>query len=377
MSEARRKLLMGRIDKEWLVQAARLLGASDRQRSTEELIKKILAIGKVEPSMLLLPLHQGTIAILMRHCGEYIETEVSPSQKESIIKGLKSDLMKVSEADYPIRHPNHAYISSASYAEILIHEGILPDLLLSWSDEVNEVISTTVIAQEFWNLINYYGVITPQDLLRMHAASHNEEVMIPEDFLWIAHGYIELNLSDEIYYEEIDGEDYFHSEYLAINAFEILEDAKAYEGDYKVVPLNTLMEMFYGIDQEEMLNLVDYITRCFDLTPEDEQAMVDVESLHALIIAARGRGAEKLPVELHEGYDWKWGVTDLEVRDLIFQEFLGWMPRYHLKGHSAYELSNDLAQEDMDVDDFEGEEWPEGFKFKLRKDPPEEDGFLN
>ena len=137
------------------------------------------------------------------------------------------------------------------------------------------------------------------------------------------------------------------------------------------------MEMFYGVDQEEMLHLVDYITRCFDLTPEDEQAMVDVESLHALIVSARGRDAEGLPTELHEGYGWKWGVTDLEVRDLIFQEFLGWMPRYHLKGYSAFELSNDLAQDDMDGEGFEDEEWPDDFKFKLRKDPPEEDGFLN
>lgn len=377
MNEARRKLLIARMDKNWLVQAGLILDVTDKKRSKENLLAEILAIGKEEPSIMLLLLHPGILTIIMRHCGEFIETDVSPSQKESIVKGLKNELKNVSEANYLLRHPNHAYVSSASFAEILIEEGYLPDLIFVWSDEVNEVITTTVIAQELWNLINYYGVITPQDLLRMHAKTHAEEMIIPLDFIGIAYGYIELNLSDEISFEEIDGQDYLLSEYLTIDVNEILEDVKFYQGEYKVVSLDALMGMIYGIGQEEMLLMVDYITRCFDLTLEDEQALVNVETLHSLIITVRGRNAEDLPNELHEGFGWKWGVADLEVRDLIFQELLDQMPRYHLKGNSVLELNDYLAQDYLEEDAYEDEEWPEDFKFKLRKDPPEEDGFLN
>lgn len=377
MNEVRRKSLNRKIDKEWLLKAAELLQEPVGARGKEELLTKILAIGKEEPASLLLLLHPGTVGLLMQHCGEFIETKITDEEKEKLTKRLLSDLKKVTETDYVLRHPNHAFVSSAGFAELLVYENILPDLLIEWGDEVNEVISMLVIAQEFWNLINYYGVIEEEDLLRMHAASHEEADKVPEGVLGLAQAYMELNLSDEIYFEDIYGKDYFLSEYLGIDAEEILEDIKTFKGDYRVVPMHELMEMLYGIGSVEMLQLVDYITRSFDLTPEDELMLIDVEALHAIIVNLRKRGAEKIPQQLHEELGWEWGVKDLEARELIFQELLERIPRYHLKGHSLADLNNSSDLEEGEEDYLSEGDWMDEFNFKLRQDPPESDDFLN
>ncbi len=376
MNEIRRKSLIRKMDQDWLESAADMLGKWMPGATKETLVSAILAEGKKEPALLVLLLHHGTISLLMDHCGEYIETKIKKTEKEKLVKRLLNELKNVSESDFPILHPNHAFMSSAAFAELLIHEEILPDLLIQWSDEVNDVVSTAVIAHELWNLINYYGIITPEDLLRVHAAAHEETESLPEEVLGIAQAYMELNLSDEICYEQFNGQDYFLSEYLGIDAEEILEDVQSFREDYQIVPVDTLMGMLYGIEPGEMLHLVDYITRAFDLTEEDELMLADVEFIHSIIISLRGRGAEFVPKFLHEELGWKWGVADLEARDLIFQELLDQIPRYHLKGHSVADLSGFKSEDDESEDDFD-EAWMDELKFKLRKDPEDEDNFLN
>lgn len=387
MQETRKKALMARMDYGWLALAAELVGDDEEsgpdvpfiEPTKAQLMETILAVREEEPAFLLFLLHQGIISLMMDHCGEFLEAKITQKQKEKIKKELLADLQNVSESDYELPLPNHALLSSAAFAEWLVLEGILPDLLLTWGGEVQDTISSVVIAYELWNLITFYGVITPEDLLRVHASSHGEPDPLPMEILGLVQGYIELNLSEDIFYENVDDQDYFQSEYMDMDPDQIMEDAAAFDGDYKIVSMDRMMNMLHGISPFELLKLVDYITRAFELDEEQEEVLGDVRFLHAIMVELKGRDAKAVPRFFTRKLGWKWGVEDKEARELIFQEMLEQIPRFHLKGHSAAELSGESDEEPEDGEEgfFNEEEIPEELKFKMRKPKAEDDQFLN
>lgn len=383
MNELRKKALTRKLDLDWLNIAASMVSEAEPTdedeyiEDKEQLLEGILALRDKMPGVLLFLLHQGVISLLMNHCGTHLGVEVSPEEVDKIRKDIIKDLKTVSDKDFSLPLPNHALETSAAFAEILVHEGILPELLLEWNDDTQGYISTIVIAYELWNLINYYGVITPDDLLRVHSAAHGEDEPLEEEILGIIQSYIEMNLSDQLYFENINGVDYLLSEYMGIDPEVILEDIKDFDGDYRIVDMNSLMNMQYGITPLELLTLMDYINTSFEVNDETEDLLTDIEFLHTIIITLRGRGARYMPKYFHEELGWAWMITDKEAREFIFQDLLNQIPRFHLKGHSVAELDGEEEDEYDEEELFFEDDIPEEFKFKLRKPKPEEDQFLN
>lgn len=384
MNELRIKALTRKLDLVWLNIAADLVSEEEPAEDAEYiedkelLLQRILSLRETIPGILLFLLHQSVISLLMNYCGPHLGNELEREEVDTIRKDIIRDLKKVSDKDFVLPLPNHALESSAAFAEILVHQGILPELLLEWSEETQGYVSTVVIANELWNLVNFYGVIKPHDLLRVHAASHGEEDSLEEEVLGIIQGYIEMNLSDQFFLDEIDGEDYLLSEYMVIEPELILEDIKKFDGDYRIVDMDTLMNMIYGISPLELLTLMDYIHTSFKVNEEMEELLTDIEFLHTILIALRGRGARYIPKYFHEELGWEWAINDKESREFIFQDLLNQIPRFHLKGHSVVELEGEEEEDEYDEDDlFFEDEIPEEFNFKMRKPKPDDDQFLN
>lgn len=384
MNELRKNALIRKMDVPWLNFAADIVSEEDPPEDAEfnedkeALLEVILSKREEFPGLLLFLLHQGVISLLMNHCGPLLGTEVKGEELAKLRKDLVRDLKNVTDKDFSLPVPNHALESSAAFAELLVHEGILPELLLEWSEETQSYISTVVVAYELWNLINYYGVITPEDLLRMHAASHGEDEALDIEILGIVQAYIELNLSDQLFFDEINGEDYLMSEYMGIEPEQILEDIKNFDGDYRVVDMDTLMNMLYGITPLELLTLMDYLNNSFKSNDDTEELLTDIEFLHTIIVALRGRGARYIPKYFHEELGWEWAINDKEAREFIFQDLLNQIPRYQLKGHSVAELEGEEDEDEYDEEDpFFEEDIPEEFNFKLRKAKSDDDQFLN
>ena len=383
MNELRKKALTRKLDLNWLNIAASMVSEeepTDEDEYIEDkelLLERILALRDTMPGVLLFLLHQGVISLLMNQCGTHLGVEVSTEEVDKIRKDIFKDLKNVSDKDFSLPLPNHALETSAAFAEILVHEGILPELLLEWSEDTQGYISTIVIAYELWNLINYYGVITPEDLLRVHSAAHGEDDPLEEEILGIIQSYIEMNLSDQLFFEDIDGVDYLLSEYMGIEPEVILEDIKTFDEDYRIVDMNSLMNMQYGITPLELLTLMDYIHTSFEVNEETEDLLTDIEFLHTIIVTLRGRGARYMPKYFHEELGWAWTITDKEAREFIFQDLLNQIPRFHLKGHSVAELDGEEEDEYDEEELFFEDDIPDEFKFKLRKPKPEEDQFLN
>ena len=383
MNELRRKSLIRKMDLDWLNIAASMVSEEESVEDEEYVEDKELLVGEILklreklPGILLFLLHHGVISRLLNHCGTYLGMEVEPEEVDKIRKNIITDLKTVSDKDYLLPLPNHALETSAAFAELLVIEGILPELLLEWSDETQGYISTAVIATEIWNLVNYYGVITPADLLRLHSASHGEEEALDEEIMGIIQGYIEMNLSDQLFFEEINGEDYLLSEYMGIEPEAILEDIKNFDGDYYIVGMESLMDMQYGITPLELLTLMDYINTSFEVNDEIEALLTDVEFLHTIIVTLRGRGARYMPKYFHEKLGWEWAINDKESREFLFQDLLNQMPRFQLKGHSVAELDGEEEDEYDEEELFFEDDIPEEFKFKMRKPKPDDDQFLN
>lgn len=383
MNELRRKSLIRKMDLDWLNIAASMVSEEESVEDEEYVEDKELLVGEILklreklPGILLFLLHHGVISRLLNHCGTYLGMEVEPEEVDKIRKNIITDLKTVSDKDYLLPLPNHALETSAAFAELLVIEGILPELLLEWSDETQGYISTAVIATEIWNLVNYYGVITPADLLRLHSASHGEEEALDEEIMGIIQGYIEMNLSDQLFFEEINGEDYLLSEYMGIEPEAILEDIKNFDGDYYIVGMESLMDMQYGITPLELLTLMDYINTSFEVNDEIEALLTDVEFLHTIIVTLRGRGARYMPKYFHEELGWEWAINDKESREFLFQDLLNQMPRFQLKGHSVAELDGEEEDEYDEEELFFEDDIPEEFKFKMRKPKPDDDQFLN
>lgn len=383
MNEVRRKSLIRKMDLDWLNIAASMVSEEESVEDEEYVEDKELLVGEILklreklPGILLFLLHHGVISRLLNHCGTYLGMEVEPEEVDKIRKNIITDLKTVSDKDYLLPLPNHALETSAAFAELLVNEGILPELLLEWSDETQGYISTAVIATEIWNLVNYYGVITPADLLRLHSASHGEEEALDEEIMGIIQGYIEMNLSDQLFFEEINGEDYLLSEYMGIEPEAILEDIKNFDGDYYIVGMESLMDMQYGITPLELLTLMDYINTSFEVNDEIEALLTDVEFLHTIIVTLRGRGARYMPKYFHEELGWEWAINDKESREFLFQDLLNQMPRFQLKGHSVAELDGEEEDEYDEEELFFEDDIPEEFKFKMRKPKPDDDQFLN
>ncbi|MFZ2256791.1 MAG: hypothetical protein WAV55_01455 [Clostridiaceae bacterium] len=383
MNEVRRKSLIRKMDLDWLNIAASMVSEEESVEDEEYVEDKELLVGEILklreklPGILLFLLHHGVISRLLNHCGTYLGMEVEPEEVDKIRKNIITDLKTVSDKDYLLPLPNHALETSAAFAELLVIEGILPELLLEWSDETQGYISTAVIATEIWNLVNYYGVITPADLLRLHSASHGEEEALDEEIMGIIQGYIEMNLSDQLFFEEINGEDYLLSEYMGIEPEAILEDIKNFDGDYYIVGMESLMDMQYGITPLELLTLMDYINTSFEVNDEIEALLTDVEFLHTIIVTLRGRGARYMPKYFHEELGWEWAINDKESREFLFQDLLNQMPRFQLKGHSVAELDGEEEDEYDEEELFFEDDIPEEFKFKMRKPKPDDDQFLN
>lgn len=383
MNEVRRKSLIRKMDLDWLNIAASMVSEEESVEDEEYVEDKELLVGEILklreklPGILLFLLHHGVISRLLNHCGTYLGMEVEPEEVDKIRKNIITDLKTVSDKDYLLPLPNHALETSAAFAELLVIEGILPELLLEWSDETQGYISTAVIATEIWNLVNYYGVITPADLLRLHSASHGEEEALDEEIMGIIQGYIEMNLSDQLFFEEINGEDYLLSEYMGIEPEAILEDIKNFDGDYYIVGMESLMDMQYGITPLELLTLMDYINTSFEVNDEIEALLTDVEFLHTIIVTLRGRGARYMPKYFHEELGWEWAINDKESREFLFQDLLNQMPRFQLKGHSVAELDGEEEDEYDEEELIFEDDIPEEFKFKMRKPKPDDDQFLN
>lgn len=378
MNEVRRKSLLRKIDDNWLAMAADLLGIEAENKKKDVLLEEILGSRDENPATLLFLLHQGIVSLMLNLFGDSIGKDITPDEINAIRKKLFAELKTVKDEDYILEHPNHSLISSAAFAEFLADAKLIPELILEWSDDFNDVMSTVLISHELWNLIGYYGIIPPEDLLRLHAASHGEPEALPFDILGMAQGYIELNLSDEIFLEEIDGQDYFLTEYKGVDAEEILEDLKDFDEDYKVVEMDQLIEMLHGVAPQEIMLLIDYIVRVFHTTEEVEAMMGDTDFLQSLVISLKGRSAHFVPDFLHEQMGWSWSVGDEEVRELIFQELLEMMPRFHLKGHSEAELSG-LLDEDLEDEGEEPmeEDFFDELSLRRRRQGGDDDKFLN
>lgn len=383
MNELRIKALIRKLDVTWLNIAADLVNEEEPDENAELvedkelLVSKLLGLQDTMPGILVFLLHHSVLSLLMNHCGDHLAAPVSPEELDKLRKNIIRDLKSVSDKDFNLPVPNHAMETSAAFAEILIHEGILPELLLEWSDDIQGYVSTVMIATELWNLINFYGVITPHDLLRVHAASHGEDEPLEDEILGVIQGYIEMNLSDQLFYEEINGEDYLLSEYMGIEPEVILEDIQDFEGDYRIVELENLMNMIYGITPLEVLTVMDYINNSFVANEDTETLLTDLEFLHTIIVTLRGRGARYIPKYFHEELGWGWAINDKEAREFIFQDLLNQIPRFHLKGHSVVELEGDEEDEYDEDDSFFDDEIPEEFNFKMRKPKSEDDQFLN
>lgn len=387
MNEVRRKALLNRIDEDWLAQAYELMldeePAVTMRKGT--MLDRLLGLKETEPYYLLLPLHQGILSLLLNHCGDRIGTEVSEHEMVRLRRNIIKDLRKAKDEDFMFRIPLDSYISSAAFAEILVEENIVPELLLEWSDEIEDIMGYIAFAMEMWNIINFYGAIPMEDLMRIHGEIYQTDEVIPDGALAVALVYIQMNLSDDTYFDILGDEHWFMTAYANVDPHEIIRDVKAREDlEYRIPEQETLMTMIHGITPMELLKVFDWLTTTYHLDVADEERLGDINFLHEIVMGIRSRSGEGMLEFLHDSQGWSWEITDPEARDIIFQEFLYHMARFHLKGNSQAELDGveednpfldllGLDEEELFFDD----DMPEEFNFRLRKTDDDDKGYLN
>ncbi len=388
MNEVKRKALLNKIDEDWLALAYELVLDEEPPESMRKgmLLDALLELTEVEPFLLLFPLHQGILSLLLNHCGEKLGTEVSELEMARLRRSIVRDLEQVNEEDFMFHIPNDSLSSSAAFAEILVEERIVPDLLLEWGEEVEEVMSYIAFAMEMWNLINYYGAITLEDLVRIHATMYDGDQLIPEGALAAVLTYIQMNLSEDTYFDIIDGENWFLSQYGDIDPQEIIEDVRGRQDlDYRILDRDNLMNMIHGITPFELLKVFDWLTTTYHLDEDDEEMLGDINFLHSIVMEMRSRHGEEVPQFLHDMLGWGWEISDPEARDLIYQDLLYHMARFHLKGNSQSHLDGveedhpffDLDEEEEEDELFFEDDMPEEFNFKLRKKKDDDKDYLN
>ena len=389
MNEIKRKALLNKIDEDWLALAYELVLDEFPPVSLRKgmLLDQLLALKETEPYLLLFPLHQGILSLLLNHCGDKLGNEVSELEMARLRRNIVKDLEQVNDEDFMFHIPNDSLSSSAAFAEILVEEKIVPELLLEWNEEMEEVMSYIAFSMEMWNIINYYGAITMEDLVRIHASIYDEDDFIPEGALAAVLVYIQMNLSEDTYFDVIDGENWFMTEYGDIDPLEIIEDVRERQDmEYRILDRENLMNMIHGITPFELLKVFDWLTTTYHLEEEGEEMLGDINFLHSIVMEIRSRHGEEMPQFLHDMLGWEWEISDPEARDLIYQDLLHHMARFHLKGNSQAQLDGEEEEHPFfDLDDVEEEEelffeddMPEEFNFKLRKTKDDDDtDYLN
>lgn len=338
MDELKRKQLIRQIDKGWADQASYLLGVDESVRAKGKKVEFLLSLRDSTPELLLFILHPAIQGVLLHVLGPHLGKKVSKSKKEALNAEIREIISDLKEDGYRVAVPNDSVMSSLAFAELLIEEEILPEVLLKWDDDVINTLSMQMIAREIWNLINFYGLIEPKELLRIHAALRDEQSPLDEDMLQTAYSYITLNLSHDIFREEFGGVDYIGSEYMTIDADEILEDREGFEEDYAIPELKDLIEMDYGISDKDIMMLAQYIENCFQVTPEFEEILKKSELMHELIVALRGDKGFEIESYLQEEYGLEYEEENPQLRDQYYKELFVNTPLYGLKGHTILEL---------------------------------------
>lgn len=225
-----------------------------------------------------------------------------------------------------------------------------------------------------------------EDLTQVHAAIYGEAEPVPEDIMAAVLLYIQMNLSEDTYFDIIDGEHWFMTEYGDIDPLEIIEDVKSQKDlDYPIIGNDVLISMIHGIMPYEMMRVYDWLESTFRLDDVGEEMIGDINFLHGVIMDMRSRHGEDVPEFLHENLGLEWEISDPEARELIYQDLLRHIPRFHLKGHSQAQLDGEEVVMDpfSDFDEEEDEElffeddMPEEFNFRLRKKKDDDDNYLN
>lgn len=260
MNEMELTKLSQKLSKDWLYSAAVILNGELPAKTTKlELLKIIMETAEKDPSSAAFLMDfdmVGKIGKILSDHTSVTEKALKISEKE--ISEFKENFFNASPVA-PIHSPQYRK-STEAFFRALSEEDYFEKILIKNREQTTEAIGAVFSAFLYWNIIHFFGVITPEHANDIYADLTESEGHDDEELNFLLY-IIDHSFPGNIYLEEIDGTDYLLGGFELISHEEILELQK--RSPYDMIPLllEDITSMYMGVELELMAEFMEELNK--------------------------------------------------------------------------------------------------------------------